>query len=429
MQALIIDSSRCYRQLLSSALGDYGFDALEAKDADEALAHLQHNMFSLICMSVELSTGDSRELCIRIRAMDSNHGTPILLLTSSFTRTLLENSLAIGVTDVFRKQDFHAFNQYLGNFCHQLLSHKKVGGRILYIEDSLSVAQATAALLTDAGHVCEHYTNAEEALEAFEVNRYDLVLTDMLLAGEASGGTVVRAIRAHMDEEKNQVSIVAISSFSDVARRIELFRAGINDYVQKPVLDDELLARVNNLVHSQQLLNQLKIQRQRFEGMAMSDQLTGLYNRHFMMEALPKRISQAQRRGYPLSLVMIDVDHFKQVNDRYGHHVGDEVLVAVADLLRSELREEDVLARYGGEEFICLMDHCDLQTASKKAENLKQRLSVLMPRDIEVTASFGVASLDLEKDDFSSLCARADGAMYQAKDAGRNCVVAINSAV
>ncbi|MEE8059146.1 MAG: diguanylate cyclase [Pseudomonadales bacterium] len=425
MQALIIDPSSSYRQLLSSVLGNYGFDTVEVTGVIEALEQLQQHLFNLICMSVELTDGDSQELCSRVRAMDNNHHTSILLLTSNYTRTLFEDSLAIGFTEVFRKQDFQAFNHYLGNFSQEVLAQKKAGGHILYIEDNLAVAQATSTLLTVAGHTLNHFTTAEQAIESFATRHYDLVLTDMLLAGELSGSAVVRAIRHHVDEEKRDVPIVAISGFSDAARRIELFRAGINDYVQKPVLDEELLARVNNLVHIRHLLKQLKIQQQRFQTMAMSDQLTGLYNRHFMMEALPKRISQARRRGYPLSLMMIDVDHFKQVNDRYGHHIGDEVLVAVATLLRNTLREEDVLARYGGEEFICLMDHCDLQTASQKAETLKKQLSALMPQEIVITASFGVTSLHRDKDDFSSLCTRADGAMYQAKDAGRNCVVAI----
>ena len=293
------------------------------------------------------------------------------------------------------------------------------GGEVLYVEDSPSVGLATKSVLEECGHRVSHFVSAEEALETFEKNTFDLVLTDILLEGDLSGTGMVREIRHHQDEEKRRIPVVAISAFSDDARRIELFRAGINDYAQKPVLQDELLARVNNLVRTQKLLNKLDCQQKKLEEIALTDQLTGLYNRHFIAEALPKLVSQSRRQQYSLSMVMIDIDHFKKVNDEFGHEVGDKVLSDVSRTLKELARKEDVLGRYGGEEFLLLLVHCDLKQAAAKAELTRQKVDEMRPMGIDISASFGVSCLR-DQDNISSLFNRADAAVYRAKELGRN---------
>ena len=426
MNALIVDPSRSYRRILSSALESNNFSTTEVSGVQDAEQLCQTTIFELICMAAELPDGDSYELARKIRLdTSSNSDAAILLLTSNYSHEVVEKAFSLGITEVFRKKDFTNFEYYLSQFTNQLLQAGRQTGHILYVEDNLSVALVTRATLEESDHKVDHYTTGEEAEAAFLEQDYDLVLTDILLAGELSGTSLVRAIRHHEDESKRQVPVVAMSSFSDSARRMELFRCGINDYVQKPVLGEELTARVNNLMQTQLLLKQLSSQQEKLRELALVDQLTGLYNRHFLMDAVPKRIAQALRHSHQLSLIMVDIDHFKIINDTLGHAVGDEVLAAVGGELKRGCRDEDIVSRYGGEEFVILLDHCDLVEAAKKADGIRQMIEKLKPAGRDITASFGVCSMrDTEGEGFASMFERADRAVYQAKDTGRNRVVA-----
>jgi len=424
MNALIVDPSRSYRRILSSALESTDFVATEVAGSQEAMQVCQTTAFELICMAAELPDGDSYELACKLRLDKSNRGAAILLLTSNYSHEVLEKAFSLGITEVFRKKDFTNFEYYLSQFTNQLLRAGQRAGRILYVEDNLSVALVTRATLEESGHTVDHYVTGEEAEAAFLTQDYDLVLTDILLAGELTGTSLVREIRHHDDEAKRQVPVVAMSSFSDSARRIELFRCGINDYVQKPVLGEELTARVNNLMQTQFLLKRLNTQQEKLRELALVDQLTGLYNRHFLMDAVPKRIAQALRHSDALSLIMVDIDYFKLINDTLGHSVGDEVLAAVGAELKRSCRDEDIVSRYGGEEFVILLDRCAQDEATKKAEFIRKMIEKLQPAGRNITASFGVCSMrDTESEGFASMFERADRAVYQAKDAGRNQVV------
>jgi two-component system cell cycle response regulator len=141
------------------------------------------------------------------------------------------------------------------------------------------------------------------------------------------------------------------------------------------------------------------------------------------MDIVPKRIKQAQRQGYTLSFIVVDIDFFKAINDNHGHAMGDEVLQAVAKQLAGGIRWEDIAARYGGEEFVILLDHCDREGAMKIAEDLRKSIETLQPCGLTITASFGITTLTSTESDFSTLFSKADEAVYQAKEEGRNRVV------
>jgi two-component system cell cycle response regulator len=216
-----------------------------------------------------------------------------------------------------------------------------------------------------------------------------------------------------------------MSSFDDTSRKLALFKAGVNDYVPKPIMNEELLARVDNLILNQHLYKQLEIQRKGFEELAMTDQLTGLYNRHFLLDDASKKISASNRHNIDLCLVVIDIDFFKSFNDKYGHIMGDLVLIKVSELLSNHVRNNDIVARFGGEEFVILYEQCPLANAVKMAEVLRKSLEELKPEGLNLTASFGVAQFNVKDKDFTGLFSRADKAVYQAKEKGRNCVVCV----
>lgn len=152
--------------------------------------------------------------------------------------------------------------------------------------------------------------------------------------------------------------------------------------------------------------------------------LSKLYNRHFLVDQAPKRLLEAARHQIPLSLIVIDLDHFKMINDRYGHDVGDGVLSEVAAVIKESCRQENIAARFGGEEFVLILPHCSGENGVKIADRIRLKIAALRPKDISVTASFGVSALPMiEVCAFETLFNAADKAVYEAKASGRNRVV------
>jgi len=167
----------------------------------------------------------------------------------------------------------------------------------------------------------------------------------------------------------------------------------------------------------------LKRKRDHYQGMAMHDQLTGLYNRYYLNEMANHKFSAANRHKQSLCLLLLDLDRFKSINDSHGHLVGDKVLQEVSFLLKEQNRTEDIVARIGGEEFVILLDHCSAIEAIEKAQSIRKRTEALHPSGIPITISIGVAELSPKGEKLSTLIKRADKALYHAKNNGRNQVV------
>lgn len=191
---------------------------------------------------------------------------------------------------------------------------------------------------------------------------------------------------------------------------------GAVDYIVKPIRPIIAKARVKTHIT-------LKQQRDLLAETAVRDQLTGLYNRHMLNDQLERRLSFALRHNEAMSLMLIDLDHFKTVNDTFGHLAGDGVLQEVAKVLKKSARREDIAARFGGEELVLLLDKCSGEHAWSKAEHIRQEIEALHPQGIRVTASIGVAEVSDGVTSVQTLLKKADDALYQAKDEGRNRVV------
>jgi len=423
MSVLIVEPSRLLQQIYCSMVEDLGQTAESIDTASGALSILEKGGCQVLIIAMHLADTTGINLCKWVRANPKLSGLPVVMTTSSLGQQERNNALEAGVTEVFHKNETQKLNDFLSYLLS--LSSQSIG-KILYVEDSKSVADIIVTMLELDGYEVEHFSGAEQALESFKENDYDLVLTDVVLEGQMTGYSLAREIRS-MEGRHAMVPILAMTSFDDTARRVELLRAGVNDYIAKPAIDEELKARIRNLVASKKQLDKIELQQAQLREMAMTDQLTGLYNRHFLMGVGHQRISEALRHQVALSVIVVDIDKFKHVNDTYGHAVGDVVLTEVGKLLRESCRNEDVAARFGGEEFVLMLTHCSLENAEAKAENIRQRLEVLKPADILVTASFGVTALDLRNTDtpcdFSTLFNEADQAVYKAKERGRNRVV------
>lgn len=418
MKILVVEKTKIYQRLIQAMLGDLQIDSDYVDDGQSALQALEQNRYDLLCLDLQLPDMNGLDLCRRLRAEARTALLPIILLTADENESTIKEGLEAGATEILSKSSYAELRRGF----KQLVSamQTEVTGRVLYIEDSPMVAQLTLQLLNNMGLVVDHFVRADLAWDQFLAADYDLVITDIVVEGGFSGVGLLRRIRA-MEDERNRIPVLAISGVDDTARRIEILRQGANDYIAKPVIEEELRARATNLITANQLFDTVRRQQQKLEEFAVTDQLTGLYNRHYLHETAQQAVANAARYKHPLSLLLLDLDNFKAVNDTHGHDVGDRVLTELGALIRASCRDGDVAARFGGEEFMLLLVECQMADAQAKAERLRAKIESAQLAGLKVTASVGVSTLqDCPEASFEALLKRADKAMYAAKHAGRN---------
>jgi len=271
-----------------------------------------------------------------------------------------------------------------------------------------------------------------EGLSCLQCHDIDLVLLDLNLP-DSRGLWTLEAILA----QAPNVPVVVLTGLADEQLAVDAVRHGAQDYLVKGEVDGRLLARaIRYAVERKSIQSQLwqqkeaaEADRQKLQVQAATDELTGLWNRRKFQFFLEREVRRVERYRGKLALAVLDIDRFKFINDTYGHAFGDEVLAAIAKLLRDKTRPSDIVARYGGEEFVILMPRTTVRDALVPAERLRQAIEKYRFQRAEedfifVTASFGLAELDLDAEDImDTLIVRADEAMYRAKESGRNRVV------
>jgi len=315
---------------------------------------------------------------------------------------------------------------------------------ILLVEDSQTQALKFKLMLESRGYRVTLAKNGLEAMSLLMQHPVSIVISDWVMP-EMDGRELCQAIRQH--DFENYVYIILLTAKDAKHDIIEGLEAGADDYMVKPVDDAELIARLSTARRIISLEASLKQRNQEIALLSITDPLTRVFNRGYLNAHLPKVLKRAQRYQLPLSLLITDIDHFKVVNDRYGHQVGDQVLKAFADVLAGALRRDlDWIARYGGEEFIIVLSETDYSGAEAVTERLRRmtgEMTIQTHRgDIRIEASFGVVSIENHSNDSGSsnrppelqlaspevlttenLIDRADQCLYQAKEAGRNCYI------
>jgi diguanylate cyclase (GGDEF)-like protein len=280
---------------------------------------------------------------------------------------------------------------------------------VLIVDDSPSNIRVMAAVLQERYRV-KTATSGQQCLDMALRHKPDLILLDIEMPG-ISGYETCRELK-DMSETRD-IPVIFVTGRDNIEDEEMGLRIGAVDYITKPIRPVILSARVDTHVT-------LKRQQDRLLQLAMHDQLTGLYNRHYMLEMVDQRLARARRHNTPLSLLIVDLDHFKKINDTHGHIVGDQILEQVSSLLNQQCRTEDTVTRFGGEEFLILMEPCSLNQAHYKAEVMRHQISELMPSGIEVTVSIGAAEFSDSDTNFNDMLKRADDALYRAKANGRN---------
>ena len=277
--------------------------------------------------------------------------------------------------------------------------------KILIIDDEQDTRAILQKILSSAGYSVSEAESGETGMEMAALEQPDLILLDISMQG-VTGIEVCRNLRS---DPKNIFSIIMVTASEE--NEVEGLESGADDYIVKPFQKKVLLARIKRGLAAAERRKDAHL-----------DSLTNVFNRRTFITFLAQEEERAIRYGRPLAVIMIDIDHFKMVNDSYGHDVGDEVLIVVANILRQSCRRSDLLARLGGEEFAILLPEASVEDAIVCAEKARSRIeNHVFPHVPQLTASFGVA--EVRKNDEEGMLKRADLALYDSKKSGRNKVV------
>lgn len=297
---------------------------------------------------------------------------------------------------------------------------------ILLVEDSRTQALKFQLMLENQGYHVKVAQNGLEAMNMLLSNHISIVITDWVMP-EMDGSELCRAIRQH--DFGGYVYIILLTARDSKTDIIEGLKAGADDYLTKPVDDAELMARLTTAERIITLEKTLKKRNQEIALLSITDPLTKVFNRGYLNDHFPISFKRAVRYRLPLSIIICDIDHFKKVNDQYGHQVGDKVLITFVNCLNKALRKDlDWMARYGGEEFIIILPETEFAGAKAAAERFRMLVAEQsVPTEkavIKITASFGIAALALGKDathlESDEMIKLADRCLYEAKEKGRN---------
>jgi two-component system cell cycle response regulator len=298
-------------------------------------------------------------------------------------------------------------------------------GRVLIVDDRPSSYERIAAML-GTEHTVEVEPDPAQAVFHAADGNYDLLIVSLGLENY-DALRLCSQVRS-LDRTRN-LPILAVTEPDNNARMMRGLEIGVNDFLIRPIDKNELLARARSQVRKRRYTERLRDNVQMSIEMAITDALTGLFNRRYMESHLGTLIEQAASRGKPLATLVLDIDFFKSVNDTHGHDAGDDVLRDFALRIKRSIRGIDLACRYGGEEFVIVMPETDMTVAAMVAERLRRRIAsepfaiAQGTKTLPVTISIGLATLRGKDDTAASLLKRADQALYRAKRDGRNRVV------
>lgn len=303
--------------------------------------------------------------------------------------------------------------------------------KILVVDDSKLIVHVAQSILKKIGHSVLSEDTGEKGLETALRECPDLILLDLILPG-VDGYEVCRQLKQNPDTA--DIAVIMVTSKAESADKVKGLEMGASDYVTKPFDEGELVARVNIHLRIKELCESLQEKNRQLLEMANRDGLTGLYNHLYFQESISKDVQRALRYNESLSLVMLDIDHFKKFNDTYGHQTGDMVLRTLGRIIQSFKRESDLASRYGGEEFAMLLYHTVAADAQIVAERLRKTVEQYCFESegiiLSVTISLGISSLPCrEITNSKTMIDLADKALYQAKSQGRNRVAIHDSRV
>ncbi len=426
-QILIVDGSSVSQQILSRILLDEipHIEVEHCSSGQEALQKFQNKQYDLVTTALLLPDMDGLELCRHIRQSGSHQYTPVIVVSGDADERLLQEGFNAGVTDYFDKSlGYKAFGDFIKAFIQRT---SNLVGHVLYIEDSKTAAAVITKILEKHGLKVSHAESAERAMELLQQQRdghteqpFDLVITDFYLKGDLTGGDLLYAIRTRFHYSQQELPVLVLTGTDDQKTQVEVFHAGGNDFVAKPIIEEVIMARIRLLLLIRHQFEALKQQAEEMRWIAATDSLTGVRSKRYLVDTGEDFIQNIAHQ--PVWGVLIDIDFFKKINDNLGHITGDHVLAELGSHLNACF-PGDMVVRFGGEEFAVLVKNLTYDEVLEKMEQLRDTISRLRPADVDITISIGLAGMQHHPDsNLTQLLSLADKALYHSKENGRNCV-------
>jgi diguanylate cyclase (GGDEF)-like protein len=302
------------------------------------------------------------------------------------------------------------------------------GRRVLVIDDNAVIRKLTKTLLSKSNYVVMTADNGREGINIAETFNPQVILLDVMMP-DIDGYKVCEELKSN--DKTKDIPVVMVTSLTESVDKIRGLEIGAADYVTKPFNHGELLARVATHVKLKTIWDELQEKNRMLEDLCRTDGLTNLSNYRHFIEKLSYEFARSCRYGLSLCCAMLDIDHFKKVNDNYGHQAGDIILKSVSKIIIKNIREIDIAARYGGEEFGLILPHTKLEDAVRICNRIRENIESygyeynnLM---IKVTISIGLCCMsDIQTPTFNDLIKYADKSLYDAKKSGRNRVESFN---
>jgi two-component system cell cycle response regulator len=448
---LVVDDIPANVKLLEVKLSAEYFDVLTASDGISALATAEREQPDIILLDVMMPGLDGFETCKRLKQSRETAHIPVVMVTALDQSSDRVKGLDSGADDFLTKpvDDVALFARVkslvrLKRLTDELrmrqATSEQMGlvavaspfeidanpqGNILIVEDREQMALRLAESLRPRHQVFVE-PNIDQALMLARAGDYDLFIVSLSLKAQ-DGLRLCSQLRSA--EQTRNTPVLALVEDGEAQRILRALEMGVNDYLVRPIEKNELVARVRTQLRRKRYTEKLRQSLDMSVELAVTDQLTGLYNRRYMSTHISTLIESAAESGRELSLLILDIDYFKSINDTHGHDVGDQILREFAKRIVSNVRSVDLACRYGGEEFVVIMPDTDLSFAYMVAERVRQQVAGVpfiidrAPGSVHVTISVGVTTSEGKGDTPDALLRRADQALYRAKRDGRNRVV------
>src|SRR6266852_3488622 len=435
-RVLVVDDVELNVRLLTAKLASEYFEVVSADNGPSALAMVEAELPDIILLDVMMPRMDGFEVCRRLKANPHTADVPVVMVTALSDVADRLRGLEAGADDFLTKpvNDIALFARLREDVCRQFGTADATEGsgedvsasRILLAAEQGVTASRIIDTLRPVAASVVHAASCTEAQSLLD-DAVELVIASLSLP---DGDPLRLVAQWRANESSRRLPILLMADDSELPRLAKGLDLGANDYLIRPVDRNELLARTATQVRRKRLQDRLQESYRRSLAMALTDELTGLYNRRYVFAHLNELLGRMTEGSGGTALMLVDIDHFKQVNDRHGHPAGDAVLRQIADRAVRQVRSVDLVGRLGGEEFVVVMPETSLGGAVVVAERLRAAVAeepfVLQGKGDKprVTVSVGIAMTgEGNRDTLESLLQRADEALYAAKNACRNRII------
>jgi two-component system cell cycle response regulator len=449
-RVLVVDDILANVKLLEARLQAEYFEVLTANGGRQALDLLERESVDVVLLDVMMPGMDGFETCRRIKAGQATHHIPVVMVTALDQPSDKILGLESGADDfltkpvddialVTRVKNLARLKMLNDEMIMRASTGKDMGipddgsfaralsarsGRVLVVDDNPRSAARLLDMLSKTNDAFAE-RDIQAALNKLIESNFDLLVVSLSMQS-ADGLRLCSQVRSL--ERTRHLPVIMLVEPGDEARLLRGLDMGVNDYLMRPIDRHELLARAKTQIKRKRHSDFLRHRLTESVEMSVTDALTGLHNRRYMEGHLRTLVAEAARTGRPLSMLVADIDHFKAVNDTYGHDAGDAVLKEFSVRIKRNTRGVDLACRLGGEEFVIIMPDTDIERAYQVGERLRagiaaEEFAISDDQSIRVTASVGIGTLEGPNDTPETMFKRADNALYMAKRNGRNRVV------